>query len=755
MNGEFPLRGDNTNPQDKNEAWYLAQAKNIWYNWQHTASRSFAGGVGRYNRINYYALGKQSIDQYKPMLGIDDKANHTWMAIDMTPLPLIPKLVRIINSLFRKVEMHPNVQAIDAFSIEDKAAYYRKEEANIQMRKILANVGASDEILNNGKLDQPKSEEELEIHKEFTYKHELAIKTEEALEKVMLDNGSDEEREKVREQLIKFGAGGYRIETDEDGKVWYRSVDISAFGSSYTSDPYMGDIWYAFEVTFVLISELREKLPNIREQDLEELARKFSRQSGNPIQFGNLSSGSYHYDKARIPVLDITFKTWNKTTHEKRNLKNGNFVLGKTSKPKANTEKRTYYSDESVDVCKVRWIMESDIVYDFAYENDMVRKASRYWDTTLPFIMCAPSLFKMETTSIVEEIIPFVDAVHIAWYKLQNCIAQAKPKGILIEIGSLEDVSLAGNGETMTPLNLMDLYGQKGYMVYRRIAADGVTSNYAPISELKGGLGTEAEEFFNVMEREMNLIKGAIGLNDFTDGSTPDPKSLNGVGNMAAEATNNALHHVFNAERNLLERLCDNAATRIYDSIYFRKSAYYDESLGKSTILSTIGSQKHTLREMGVSIMMSPNAAEKQQLAADVANAIVAGQITIADKFAIVNIRNVKQAQTVLAYRVKLNLEQAHQRELEKIKITTDQQKTSGIAVEEERRKTMQMEVELKGALIDKEYTWKEKLLRIQLDGDSGKVAQTHEGKKEITEMTNESSERTAAAKASAPKAAA
>lgn len=743
---EYPT-GHDINPQDKTAPWYLGQVKNIWANWQNTSSRSFAGGIGRYNRFKYYSIGKQPIDQYKPQLGIDDKNNHTWMAIDMTPIPIIPKLIRIINSLFRKVEMTPDVEAIDAYSEEDKEAYYAKEEANIQMRKILGGIGMSDEILNNGDKDQPKTEEELEIHRQFTYKHSLAMKVEQALSKVFLDNSMETEREKARESLITYGAGGYRISTDDDGRVCYRSVDISAFISSYTNDPYMADLWYAGEITFVLISELRSKLPHIREQDLEELARKFSRQNGNPIKFGNTTAGAYSYDNARIPVLDLTFKTWNTVAHEKRTLKNGNFVLGKTDKYKANTEKRTYYEDESVDVCTVKWILESDIVYDNEYESDMVKKASRYWDTTLPYIMAAPLLFKMETTSIVEEVIPFVDAVHIAWYKLQNVIAQARPKGVQIEIGALEDVSLSGNSETMTPLQLIDLYSQKGIVVFRRLAADGTPSNYQPISELKNGIGTEAQEYFDVMEREIGLIKGAVGLNDFMDGSTPDPKSLNGVANMAAEATNNALHHIFNAERNLMERLCDNAATRIYDSITFRRSTYYDASLGKTALEKTIGVLRRGLREMGVKIRLGPTQREKDQLNLDVSNAVAAGQITIADKFAVLDIQNIKQAQMVLAYRIKVNQDQAHQRELEKIKITTDQQKTSGIAVEEERRKTMNEEIEKKGALIDKEYQWKEKLLRLQLGYDSALQAEGHEGTKEITQMKNDSTERAVAAR--------
>jgi hypothetical protein len=744
-NENYPSLGlDDANPIKKGNAWYLQMAKHIWANWQHTASRSFAGGIGRYNRMEYYARGKQPIDQYKPMLGIDDKENHTWMAIDMSPLPVAPKLLRIIHSLFRKIDMSPDVQAIDAYSVEDKNEYYEKEFASIQMRKILAAQGISDNVLNTDDPSQPKTEEELEIHKQFTYKHRLAMKVEEALDKVYLDNGYEEEREKTREHLINKGAGGYRIWTDEKGKVCYRSVDPSAFGSSYTLDPYMADLWYAFEVTFVLISELREKLPNVSEKELQELAAKFSRQHGNPIKFGNTSSGSYSYDGARIPVLDLVFKAASKVPHEKRVLKNGNFVLGKTNKVKSNTEKKTYYEDESMDVHTLKWVMESDLVYDFKLESDQVKKASRYWDATLPFIMTAPSIFKMETYSLMEEIIPYIDAFHIAWYKMQNVIAQARPQGIQIEIGALEDVSLSGNGETLTPMQLMDLYAQKGIVIYRKIAADGTATNYSPVSELKGGLGEEADHWLNIMEREMNMIKSAIGLNDFTDGSTPDPKSLNGVGNMAAEATNNSLHHIFAAERNLLERLSDNAACRVYDSVVFKKSSYYDLALSKSTIASTIGKMKNYLREMGVTLRMAPNSAEKTQLNNDIAQAVANQQITIADKYAIMDIKNLKQAEMVLAYRIKVNAEEAQKREMAKIKATTDQQQQSAVVAEQEKRKTVQFETQQQLMIDNNKYDREERLKTLEYGLKSGIQSEAHDGKREITEMTNDSQQQIA-----------
>lgn len=706
------------NPKNKDKDWYLAMCKGIWSDWQDINTNSFAAGAGRYNRLDYYSQGKQPVDQYKPRVGVDDKDQIQWLSIDWTPLPVLPKMIRIINSLFRKILMIPNVVAIDPYSDYDKQDYYNTEMANIKMRDILSQVGLDPSMVNSEEPDQPMNEEELKMKMDFGWKHNMSIAVEKGLEKFTIDIDWDEEREKTRENLIKKGVGGYKIYTEADsGEVCARAVDPGSFICSATKDQYMRDIWYAGEITYVLVSEIREALgDDITEQDLEMLALKNKGRNGNPMYYqGSSRTEVKSYDSARIPVLDLSFKDENLITYEKRSFDNGNFVLGKTDNKKKKSG-RTYYEDKRNDVLKCKWIIDSDYVYHCGPENDMVKKASRYWDGCLPYIMHAPGLLNMETTSIVEELIPIVDAIHLAWYKLQNVVSQARPKGIEIEIGSLEDVPLQGNGETLTPLQLIDLFNKKGILVYRRIDAAGNVSNYSPIRELQNGLGSEAQEYFSLINNHFGLIKSFIGLNDITDGSTPDERTLNGVASMAAEATNNALHHIFNAEKNLFERLYDNAASRIYDSITLKKSNYYADSFGK-TIHESLMKMKHKpLRELGVKVEFAPSEQQKQKLELDTNQAIASGQITLADKYEIVNVDNLKLAQQILAYRIKKNTEAAKEHEMQKIQATTQQQQQAAMIAEEEKRKTLQMEIQLKSQLLQVEYDLKMKLEAMKIE---------------------------------------
>lgn len=729
------------NPKSKNAEWFAQYCSAVWNDWALINTKSFAAGAGRYNRLEYYAQGKQPTDQYKPRLSVDDKEAVQWMSIDYTPIPVLPKMMRIINSLFRKIVMLPDVRTIDPYSDYDKKDYYNTEMAGIKMRPILERAGLDPSLMDSEDPDQPKDEEELQIKMDFKWKHNLTIAIEKGLDKFAIDIDWDEEREKTRESLIKKGAGGYKVYTeDKTGRVMARSVDISSFICSATKDPYMRDIWYAGEITYVLISDLREYLGDtISEDDLHRIAMKHQGSHGNPLYNNTTSNHNVSsYDSARIPVLDLSFKNENIFLYETRRMPNGNIVTGRTDQRRKNTDVRSTYEDRRGDIMKCKWVIDTNHVYGYGLENDMVKKASRYWDAALPYIMHAPSLHNMETTCVVEEVVPMVDAVHIAYYKLQNVIAQARPKGIEIEIGALEDVSLMNNDETLTPLQLIDLFNKKGILVYRRLDAAGNVSNYSPIRELNNGIGTEAQEYFNIIQNEFGLIKNFLGLNDLTDGSTPDERTLNGVASLAAEATNNALHHIFNGEKNLFERLFDNAACRIYDSVAFKDSGYYSDSFGKTIYESIRKMDKKAYRELGVKVDFGTNDNDKAKLEADISQSIANGQITLSDKYEIVNIQNLKLAQQILAYRIKKNTEAAHQREMEKITATSEQQQQSVLVAEEERRKTLQMEIQLKAALIDKEYDRKMELESLKLDAMGYNKDTEMDKKKEIQAVANE-----------------
>ena len=78
-------------------------------------NRSFA-------RSRDYAVGKQDTNIYKQLLNSLDPNNGdgSLMNLDYTPVPILPKFVRIVANKILSREPYPNLEAIDPISTSEK-----------------------------------------------------------------------------------------------------------------------------------------------------------------------------------------------------------------------------------------------------------------------------------------------------------------------------------------------------------------------------------------------------------------------------------------------------------------------------------------------------------------------------------------------------------------------------------------------------------------------------------------------------------
>jgi hypothetical protein len=694
------------NPQEKGEDWIHQMVTAIHNEWGSQSFKSFEKGARRYALNKLYSLGKQPIDIYKPSFELEEDRDSSYINLDFSPPAIIPKLKRITNNRFAKIDFNVNAEAIDPYALDERLDYESEERANIQVRSMLQELGIGSEVLDSGEVDQPKDEEELAIKMDFGYKHNQAIDIEKKIDAVFSHERISELLERVRDYGFDTGVFAIKVSTDPStGKVILRVVNPANLIVSPTTDPYFRDIWYAGEVTLVTIDEIRKAATatgtTLNEDDLEELASQNAGSYGNPRYFSGSAIGSQVYDSYKVPVFDVEFLSCDRIWWEKRWDKRGNPVMGKVAKPKDKKDREYSAEDRSV-VYRAKWAVGSKVVYDYGLKSDIpVRREQHNFEAMLSYKIIAPEMNNMETSPIIENLIPDVDQITIAWYKLQNVIAKARPKGIAIEIGALEDIALGDGGDGgMKPIDILDMFNQTGLLVYRKINFEGIASNYKPIEELNNGLGTEAQEYFAVIQNYIGLLKDKLGFNDVTDGTTPDPKTLNGVASMMAEATNNALHHLFSAEKSLIEQVADEVAIRVHDSIAFKKNSPYRNVMAPSVVKSIRENKDHLYRQFSVTIQYGSDQLEKQELAVSIEKALELGQITLADKYTVKRCRNIKQAEQILAYRIKKNLAQRAAEQENLAMLNAQASAEAARAAEEEKRKTIQMEAEFRLAEI-------------------------------------------------------
>lgn len=699
----------------KDEKWIAQYLKAAWTDFSSYYPNQMYNGRDKYHEIKLYMYGKQSVSRYKKLLQPREVANEdqSWININWDILPIIPKFRRIALATLFKTDYDISVDAIDPVAQDDKDKFYADNAAKLILKQEFAKQGLDPEEVPAPEV-KADSLEELDMYMNYSYKHRMAIEMEMGLQLIMNLNKFENERLKVIEDIHDWGIGGYKEYFDAHNNIKVRRVNPMNLIMSYTTDPNFKDVQYIGEVLEMTISDLKQMAGDkFTEEQYQTIAEKYSNKYNNTSTLRDLNS-NYNgiYDGFRIKVLDLEFYSYNSIILEERVNSKGNVVVGRANKIKNSRKDKKYSKTDYKVVYKGKWIVGSEFFFDCGLATNMKRAKSSLTETSLSYHISAPNMYQMSTYSLGDQMKSIADQIQLAWYKLQNVMLRAKPRGIMIEIGSLEGVPLGKAGRALKPSEILDLYNQTGTLVYRRLDDEGQASNYKPIEELENGIGNEAVQYFNIIKQNIDLLRDILGFNEITDGSTPDPRTLNGVAKYASESTNNSLDFIKRAERDLLERLCYDLTLRLQDSALNGSISGYVRALGSESVQFFKLDPNVSAYECGLMVRQKPTEFEKEKLSRRIEQAIQSNQITLADAMMIENLENLKYAEALLGMRIKKNQEDAQKRAMEQQQMNGQIQMQSAQAAEAAKQQTIQVEMQAKLAVIQKE---KELELQVEL----------------------------------------
>lgn len=738
-------------PSEKGREWIMQYCKAAWSSFENDTPRN----IFFHNRFNYemykqYAMGNQTINKYKPLLGVDEEATETWLNVDWSVIPIVPKFRRIALGRLNKVDYNIVATPIDPLANEETDAYFAAMRAKLLVREQAKKVDPS--LLELPALQlterEAKDQEELEMQMNYTFKHQMAIEAEQGIKLILEQNNIEKMREKIREDFFDFGVGGYKEWIDSNGAVKVRTVNPRNILTSYCKNKDFSDAEYVGEIIEMSISDLKQQAGNqFSEEQYERIAKNHIGLLGNPKDWPtSYSIYNKGYDKFKIRVLDIEFFSVNELVFEQRIDRRGNKIYAKAKYEDRNKKKDKFERVAYKVVYKGKWIINTDFIYNHGLETDMKRAKSSLMDTELNYHLYAPEFWDMRAYGMMEQLIPIADAIQIAWYRLQNVINQARPKGIMIEMGALEEIPLGKGGKQLTPMKVLDLYNKTGTLVYRKSDSQGRMTNYKPIEELENGLGRDIMSYWQIIQNNIQMLRDITGLNELTDGSTPDPRTLTTVAKLAYEGTNNALTHIVQGEKKLLESLANAVVLRLQDAVLKGEVKGYMRSLGNNTLnFIKINPNLH-LHEYGIFLEDKPTDDQRAMLMQQVAAGQANGLLDIEDAIIIQNTDNLKVAQQVLAYKVKKRKQEEEEKAIRMQQMNAETQQQSAMVAEQAKQQTLQIEGQVKAQIIQVEKELDAKLLELkyryelQLEEmrQTGKVVTKqveNKGKKSVTKL--------------------
>jgi hypothetical protein len=738
-------------PKEKGKDWIKQYAKAAWSSWNNDNPRDiFFNARYKYEVYKQYAMGNQSVSKYRPLMGVEDEATETWLNIDWSVIPIVPKFRRIAIGKLSKIDYNITATPVDSLANEETEDYFAKTRAKLMIREQAAKIDPS--LLESPELQldpkEAKDMEELEMQMNYTFKHQMAIEAEQGIKLVLEQNEIEKMREKLKEDLFDFGVGGYKEYIDSNGAIKIRTINPRNIIINSCKNKDFSDASYIGEVIEITIADLKQMAGDqFTAEQYEDLAKNVLGKYGNPNDFqSSLSIFNKGYDRFKIRVLDLEFFSVNEMVYEQRVDRRGNPVYAPANYEDRNKRKDKFERVAYKVVYKGRWIVDTDHIFDYGLCTNMKRAKSSMMDTKMSYHLYAPEFWDMRAVGIMEQLIPIADAIQIAWYRLQNAINQSRPKGIMIEMGALEEIPLGAGGKKLSPMKVLDLYNKTGTLVYRKLDAQGRATNYKPIEELENGLGRDAMNYWQLIQNHIQMIRDITGMNEMTDGSTPDPRTLTTVAKLAYEGTNNALNNIVSGDKKLLESLSNDIILRLQDVAQMGEVKGYIRALGSNTMKFFKMSSNVALHEFGIFLEDKPTDDQRAMLMQQVQAGQASGLLDIEDAIIIQNTDNLKVAQQLLAYKIKKRKEEEEEKAIRMQQMNAQTQQESAMVAEQAKQQTIQVEGQVKAQLIQLEKEMDAKMLEMKYQYElqleqmrqTGKVTTKeveNKGKKDVTKI--------------------
>jgi hypothetical protein len=655
----------------------------------------------QFYRQRLYARGEQSIQKYKDEIAIN--GDLSYLNLDWTPVPIIPKFVDIVVNGMQDRLFTPKAYAQDAMSQDRRTRFQDMIEGQMVAKDVLTtvkeNTGIDPFVMEPDEL--PKNDEELSLYMNLNYKPAIEIAEEEAINTIMEENHYADIRKRVDYDLAVLGIGCVKHEFLPGTGVAIDYVDPANLVYSYTEDPYFKDCFYWGEIKTLPITELYKIDQSLTREDLEEIS-KYSQSWYDYYNVAEFYQDSIFY-RDTATLLYFNYKTTKKIVYKKKILDNGGTRMVEKddtfNPPEEMMEEGRFEKvEKTIDV----WysgvmVMGTNIMLKWEMAENMVRPKSASQHALPNYVCVAPRMYKGVIESITRRMIPFADLIQMTHLKLQQVISRVVPDGVFIDADGLNEVDL-GTGAAYNPEDALRLYFQTGSVIGRSYTQDGEFNNArVPIQQLTSNSGASKTQMLIAnYNHYLNMIRDVTGLGP-RDASMPDPDSLVGLQKLAALNSNTATRHILDGSLYLYRSLAEALTYRVSDILEY--ADFRDEfanQIGKYNVATLREIKDLYIYDFGIFVEVSPDEEQRAMLEQNIQIALSKGDINLEDAIDIREIKNIKLANQFLKMKRKATEEKRQQMEMQKQAITSQQQLKSQQMAAQTAMQKMQMDFQTK-----------------------------------------------------------
>jgi len=740
----------------------LKVGKAIQQEWFYTDSGTnrYRTNFNNFHNLRLYARGEQSIQKYKDELSIN--GDLSYLNLDWKPVPIIPKFVDIVVNGIAERTYDVKAFSQDPYGVTKRTEYMESILRDMQTKEFndIAATEFNIDLYENNKDELPDTQEELELHMQLSYKQNVEIAEEQAINVLMEGNRYELIKKQFYYDLTVLGIGAVKTNFNTSQGVTIEYVDPANLVYSYSDSPYFDDIYYVGEVKNIPINELVKQFPFLTESDLEEIVKT---KGYRPANFYGSPANRGREDNNTIQVLYFNYKTYMNETYKLKETGSGaDKVLEKddTFDPPETGDSRFGKLQKSVEVVyEGAMILGTERLLKWEMAKNMMRPKSDYTKCRMNYAIVAPRMYNGIIESLVRRITGFADMIQLTHLKLQQVLSRMVPDGVYLDADGLAEIDL-GNGTNYNPQEALNMFFQTGSVIGRSFTSEGdMNPARVPITEITSGSGgNKMQQLIGTYNYYMQMIRDTTGLNEARDGSLPDKNALVGVQKLAAANSNTATRHILQAGLFLTSEVAEQLSLRISDILeYSPTKEAFIHAVGNHNMATLEEVQNLHLYDFGIFIELMPDEEERQQLENNIQMALQQKTIELEDAIDLREIKNIKMANSLLKIRRKKKIARDQQLQQQNIQAQSNANQQSAQAasqakVQEEQAKiqaaialeqtkqqlqtqTMQQEHAYKKELMQMEYQLNSELKRLDLETQKNKESQKEDRKDERTRI--------------------
>ena len=159
----------------------LKVAKAIDHEWFGGNTSKYHNHLNNFHKLRLYARGEQSVQKYKDELSIN--GDLSYLNLDWTPCPIIPKFVDIVVNGMAQRSYEINCFSQDAYGVSKRTEYMESMIRDLNSKEFnnMAGMAFGVDLFENPKEELPDSQEELALHMQLTYKQAVELAEEQAI----------------------------------------------------------------------------------------------------------------------------------------------------------------------------------------------------------------------------------------------------------------------------------------------------------------------------------------------------------------------------------------------------------------------------------------------------------------------------------------------------------------------------------------------------------------------------------------------